>query len=128
MEKENKNMTIDQLLQVMGNELGGEPETMKWLAQLDEKAVFEHAANKQFAMSGEKVPPKYKLLMSLAVSAALGVEHCIDTYTQVALRQGISKDEIMETLWVTRFVKGTTVISSATRALQMIAENEENKK
>jgi len=127
MNDQKNKTTIAQLLQTMANELGSEPDTMKALSQLNEKAVFEHAANKQFAMSGEKIPPKYKLLISLAVSAALGIEHCIDTYTRVALHQGISKEEIVESLLITRFVKGTTVLGSATNALQIMAKKEISK-
>lgn len=115
-------MNIEQLLQAMSNEFGGEPETMKILSQLNEQAVFEHAANKNFAMAGEQVPAKYKLLISLALSAALGSERCTKTYTQVALNKGITREELMETLLVTRFVKATTVFSDATPALKIILE------
>jgi len=113
-------MNIEQLLQAMSNEFGGEPETMKILSQLNEQAVFEHAANKNFAMAGDRLPAKYKLLISLAVSAALGSERCTKTYTQVALNKGITKEELMETLLVTRFVKATTVFSDATPAMEII--------
>jgi len=113
-------MTIEQLLQAMSNEFGGEPETMKILSQLNEQAVFEHAANKNFAMAGDRLPAKYKLLISLAVSAALGSERCTKTYTQVAMNKGISKEEVMETLLVTRFVKATTVFSDATPAMELL--------
>ena len=122
MMEEKVTMTIEQLLGAMAAEMGKKPETMELLAQLNEKAVFEHAANKNFAMSGVQLPPKYKLLMSIAISAALGAEQCINTYTQVALQKGISKDEIVEALLLARFVKGTTVISSSTEAMRMLVE------
>ena len=85
--------------------------------------VYEHAANKNFAMMGEAIPMKYKLLMSLAISAALGVENCIETYTKVALRKGITTDELMEAIKLARFVKGTTVISSSTNAIKIMVNN-----
>ncbi len=74
-------------------------------------------------MSGKHIPPKYKLLISIAVGAALGNEHCIETYTKVALNKGIAKEEIVETLLLTRFVKGTSVISSSTSALKKMLED-----
>ncbi len=120
---EQKKPDIDQMLKLMAEELGETPVTMESLAKLNEKVVYEHAANKQFAMSGDKIPPKYKLLMSLAISAALGVENCIDTYTKVALRKGISSEEIMEAIVLARFVKGTTVISTSTNAMKMVADS-----
>ncbi|RLD89028.1 MAG: carboxymuconolactone decarboxylase family protein [Bacteroidetes bacterium] len=115
--------SMEQMLKMMAEELGETPLTMKNLAKLNEKIVREHAANKQFAMSGDQIPLKYKLLMSLAISAALGVENCIDTYTKVALRKGISPEEILEAIVLARFVKGTTVISTSTSAMQLVIDH-----
>ena len=119
----NNKPVINRLLEKMAEELGETPVTMENLSKLNETLVFEHIANKQFAMSGDKIPPKYKLLMSLAMSAALGVENCINTYTKVALRKGISKEEIMEAIVLARFVKATTVISTSAEAFRILAEN-----
>jgi len=123
MDKQKNKMNIEQLLQGMTQELGKSPETMELLSQLNESAVFEHAANKGFAFSSELIPPKYKLLMSIAVSAALGVEQCINTYTTVALRKGITEEEIVEAMLLARFVKGTTVLSTSTAAFKLMAEH-----
>ena len=120
---EQKKPKINEMLKMMAEELGETPITMKNLAKLNEKLVFEHAANKQFAMSGDMIPPKYKLLISLAISAALGVENCIETYTKVAIRQGISAEEIMESIVLARFVKGTTVISTSTSAMNLVVDS-----
>ncbi len=120
MEEQKSKMSIYQLLQDMTLELGESPETMELFSKLNEKAVFEHFANKGFAFSGEHIPAKYKLLMSLAISAALGVERCINTYTKVALRKGISEEEIVEAILLARFVKGTTVVSTSTAAFRML--------
>jgi len=120
--EEKISMTTEQLLEAMAADLGRKPETMELLSKLNEKAVFEHAANKNYAMSGEQLPPKYKLLMSIAISAALGSESCITQYTEVALRKGISKAEIVEALLLARFVKGTTVMSASTEAMRMLVE------
>ena len=123
--EQQKKTSIEQMLKMMAEELGETPITMENLAKLNEKIVYEHAANKQFAMSGDKIPPKYKLLMSLSISAALGVENCIDTYTKVALRNGISSEEILEAIVLARFVKGTTVISTSTNAMQLVIDHME---
>lgn len=118
--EEKKMMTIDQLLEAMAAEMGRSPETMVLLSQVNEKAVFEHAANKKFAMSGEHIPKKYKILMGLAASAAMGSEKCINNYTQAALKNNISKEEIVEALLLTRFVKASSVFSASTDALNMV--------
>lgn len=118
-----KSMSIEQLLEAMTAKMGRNPETMVLLSQINESAVFEHAANKKFAMSGTHIPPKYKILMSLDASAAMGAEKCINTYTQAALKNGISKEEIVEALILTRFVKASSVLSSSTEALKMMVNS-----
>lgn len=116
-------MTIEQLLEGMTAKMGKEPETMVLLSKVNESAVFEHVANQQFAMSGTQIPPKYKLLINLAASAAMGAEKCISNYTNMALRSGISKEEIVEALLLARFVKASSVMSASTDALRMLAND-----
>ena len=120
--EEKKSMNIQQLLEAMTAEMGRSPETMVLLSQVNENAVFEHVADKKFAMSGTHIPPKYKILLSLAAAAAMGSEKCTNNYTQAALKNGISKEEIVEALILTRFVKASSVMSSATDALRMLVE------
>ncbi len=115
-------MDIKELLKAMEEELGSEPETMVLLSRLDPKSVFEHANSKNFAMSGEHIPPKYKLLMSVAISAALGFETCMEIYTKVAKKKGITNEEIKEAIMLARFVKGTTVLNTATKAMKLLVE------
>ncbi len=124
MENQKKELSIEALLQEMTNEFGEEPETMRLLSELNKDAVFEHSANKLFAMKGQAIPPKYKLLMSLAIGAAMGFEQCIETYARVATRKGISKEEIMEAILLARFVKATTVISASTSTMHKLVHGE----
>lgn len=116
-------MKIEELLSAMEQEGGTRPVTMELLSQLDESAVFEHASNKQWLFSKTAIPNKYKLLMSITAAAALGQENCIKTYVKSALRQGIQKEEIMESLLVARFVNATTVISSSVEAMKLLVED-----
>jgi len=122
--EEKKSMSIQQLLEAMTAEMGRNPETMVLLSQVNESAVFEHVANQNFAMSGTNIPPKYKLLINLAASAVMGAEKCINNYTNMALKSGISKEEIVEALILARFVKASSVMSASTDALRMIVNNE----
>lgn len=115
------NMTIEQLLEAMTAEMGRTPETMVQLAKINESAVFRHAADKKFAMSGALIPPKYKILINLAAAAAMGAEKCINNYTQAALKNGISKEEVVEALLLARFVKASSVISASTEAIKMLS-------
>lgn len=115
-------MNIEQLLEQMTTEMGRNPETMVLLSKINENAVFEHAANKKFAMSDSIIPKKYKILMSIAAAAAMGAEKCINNFTQAALKNGASKEEIVEALIVARFTKATSVFSSSTEALRTLSE------
>lgn len=117
---EKNSMTIEQLLEAMTAKMGKSPETMVLLSQVNENAVFEHVANQNFAMSGTHIPPKYKLLINLAAAAAMGAEKCISNYTNMALKSGVSKEEIVEALILTRFVKASSVMSASTEALRML--------
>jgi len=121
---EKNSMTIEQLLEAMTAKMGKSPETMVLLSQVNESAVFEHVANQNFAMSGTHIPPKYKLLINLAAAAAMGAEKCINNYTQMALKSGVSKEEIVETLILTRFAKASSVMSASTEALRMLVNKE----
>jgi len=122
--EEKKSMSIQQLLEAMTAKMGRSPETMVLLSQVNESAVFEHAANQNFAMSGAHIPQKYKLLINLAASAAMGAEKCINNYTNMALKNGVSKEEIVETLLLTRFVKASSVMSASTEALRILVNKE----
>jgi len=54
----------------------------------------------------------------------MGAEKCINNYTNMALKSGISKEEIVEALILARFVKASSVMSASTDALRMIVNNE----
>ena len=106
----------------MEEEFGGEPIVMKKLSLLHADAVFEHAKNKNFAMGGDKIPAKYKLLMSIAVAAASGSDNCTKTYTQLARNKGISKEEIVEAILLARFIAASEVVSTAHDAMHLLLE------
>lgn len=115
------NMTIDELLKKFEAESGGDPKPMRLLAEFAPEGVFEHARGMNFVMGREAIPPKYKVLMSIAVVAALGSQRCINTYVRMAKHKGFSNDEIIEALLVARFIKSATVISDSTEALEFLS-------
>ncbi len=105
--------TIDQMLAKMSEEFGGEPEIMKLLSRLKPEGVFEHAKNKAFAMGSSSIPPKFQLLMAIAVSAAIGSEGCTLTYAKVAANKGFTNEEIMDSIMLARFISATAVVNTA---------------
>ncbi|TDA69974.1 MAG: carboxymuconolactone decarboxylase family protein [Clostridia bacterium] len=113
-------LSVEQLLERMTKELGAMPGPMKQLATLKPEMVFEHARSKQFAFSGEAIPAKYKALINVAVAAALGSRECIVNQTRIALGQGATGQEIVEALIAARFVKSSTIFSTAEDALALL--------
>ncbi len=114
--------SIEQILELMKQQMGEAPETLVQLSEINPDFVVHHAMSKQFAMQEGNIPPKYKILIGLGAAAALGVPACINAYVQQALKAGINPEELVETLVLTRFVKGTSVISTAAEAIKMISE------
>jgi alkylhydroperoxidase/carboxymuconolactone decarboxylase family protein YurZ len=115
-----ENISIDQLLAKMSEEFGGEPEIMKLLSGLKPEGVFEHAKNKSFAMGSNSIPPKFQLLMAIAVSAAMGSEGCTLTYAKVASNKGLTNEEIMDSIMLARFISATAVVNTAGETMKML--------
>ncbi len=116
---------VEQILAAMTQEIGEVPELMLHLSELKPEMLLEHVSNKKFAFGGEHIPPKYKLLMSLAMAAVMGYEPCINTYTKLALRKGITADEILEAIQLARYVKGASVMAMSKQAIKMVHQNKE---
>jgi len=71
--------------------------------QMEEKALlFEHP-------NYQAVPAKYKLLMGIAVAAALGSEMCTEMWTRQAKERGVTNQELTEAIMVARLMKQATV-------------------
>jgi AhpD family alkylhydroperoxidase len=84
--------------------------------QMDERALlFDHPHY-------QSVPKKYKLLAGIAVAAALGSDTCTQMWTKMARDNGISTQEIVEAILVSRYMKQATVNDTASGSLQRIIE------
>lgn len=61
---------------------------------------------------------KTKELLGLVASAVLRCDDCITYHLQTAHKQGVSKEEVMETLGIATLVGGTIVIPHLRRAYE----------
>lgn len=118
---------LEKILEAMRLETGLETTTLKVLGEVMPEAAFEHAENKKFVFSLKAIPSKYKMLMSIAVAAALGSDRCTQNYIVAAKNNGFSKEEIIEAILLARFVKATTVIGTSIPGLHGLLEEEETK-
>jgi AhpD family alkylhydroperoxidase len=65
---------------------------------------------------------KVKRLMSLAVALKSGTTNCILAQTMLALEEGASMEEILETLSVVVAMSGTTGVAESMRVIKFLDE------
>ena len=63
------------------------------------------------------LPPKTAELVALAAAAGAGAEHCIKVHITAALKEGASRDEILDTILIAGMIGKTRVLASALRQL-----------
>jgi len=65
---------------------------------------------------------KVKRLMALALALGAGCRNCILAQTMLALENGATKDEILETISVVVSMRGTTGVAESLRVVQLLDE------
>ncbi len=65
---------------------------------------------------------KVKRLMALAIALRTGCTNCILGQTKLALEQGATREEILETISVNVVMSGTTGFAEALRVLKLLDE------
>ena len=82
--------------------------------QMQEKAlIFE---NEKY----QKIPNKYKILIGIGVTAALGSDTCTQMWTKMAKQNGVSNEEIVEAMQVARYMKQATVNDTIANSLKLL--------
>ncbi|AOW16552.1 alkylhydroperoxidase [Polaribacter vadi] len=72
------------------------------------------------------LPEKTKELLGLVASAVLRCDDCIAYHLETAFKNGVTKEEMMETMSIATLVGGTIVIPHLRRAVEFweLLENE----
>ncbi len=70
------------------------------------------------ALSEGALTKKFKLLVAMALDAAVGTVAGVGSLAQAAMRAGATKDEIMETLRVAHYICGVGSVYTAAEALK----------
>jgi AhpD family alkylhydroperoxidase len=65
---------------------------------------------------------KVKRLMALAIALGAGCRNCILGQTMLAMENGATKDEILETISVVVSMRGTTGMAESLRVMQLLDE------
>ncbi len=79
------------------------------------KRIFNLDTN---AFSAGHLPVKTKELLGLVASAVLRCDDCVQYHLEAAMKNGVTKEEMMETMSIANLVGGTIVIPHLRRALE----------
>jgi AhpD family alkylhydroperoxidase len=66
------------------------------------------------------LPAKVKQLIAVAVAHVTQCPYCIDTHTQLAVKQGANDEEIMEAIWVAAEMRAGGAFAHSSLALRAI--------
>ena len=104
----NKVQEFNEYRSVMNEKiLGGDNKIIKRIFNLDTNAFKEG-----------HLPVKTKELLGLVASAVLRCDDCIAYHLETCYKEGVSKEEMMETLSIATLVGGTIVIPHLRRAYE----------
>jgi AhpD family alkylhydroperoxidase len=81
-------------------------------------------AHKTQVYNGGPLNKKEQALITLAVAAAIRSEHCMSVRTDEAKKEGVSKDEIVQTLLITSQMVGSSLLQIAYKSMGKQINNE----
>ena len=79
------------------------------------KRIFNLDTN---AFKEGELPVKTKELLGLVASAVLRCDDCVQYHLESAMKNGVTKEEMMETMSIATLVGGTIVIPHLRKALE----------
>lgn len=119
---EEKPKSIEEILKMMEQGLGEEPTPMVLMSKLIPEWIPRQAQERKFVMDLPNIPPKYKHLIMIAASAAVGCHLCTETFIKLAHRAGVTKEEIAEAILATRFALASTTFATAIEGMEYLVE------
>lgn len=79
------------------------------------KRIFNLDTN---AFAAGHLPVKTKELLGLVASAVLRCDDCVQYHLESAMKNGVTKEEMLETMSIANLIGGTIVIPHLRRALE----------
>ena len=95
---EHKELEHKELLESMSEKLGFTPHILEVLGDLDSEFLRKYNRCDKKLLSDGALPAKTKILIALAVVASKQCERCTVVQMQSALKNGATKEEIMEVM------------------------------
>lgn len=110
----------EKLIEDMSEKLGFTPEILKTLGELDPEFLHKYKRCDHKLLSDGALPAKVKILIALAVVASKQCERCTVVQMQSALKNGATKEEIMEVMDVIFITSGAPAVSACRDALKLL--------
>ncbi|MDW7777050.1 MAG: carboxymuconolactone decarboxylase family protein [Methanosarcinales archaeon] len=108
------------IIKDIGNKLGFEPQVLHTIGELDQDFLQAYHKCDKKLLSDGALTAKAKVLMALAVVASQRCESCTVAQMRSALKQGATKEEIMETMEVVFLTSGAPGVASCREALKLV--------
>ncbi|MDT8356952.1 MAG: carboxymuconolactone decarboxylase family protein [Methanomicrobiaceae archaeon] len=81
------------------------------------EVLLSHLLYKGTVVETSSLKPKMVELISLAVSAALNCNHCVQYHIRAAQRKGATREEILEVILIAGSLAQATVLADAYRVM-----------
>ena len=118
--KEHKDLEHKELLESMSDKLGFTPHILEILGELDSEYLHKYNRCNKKLLSDGALPAKVKILIALAVVASKQCERCTVVQMQSALKNGATKEEIMEVMDVIFITSGAPAVAACRDALKLL--------
>ncbi|KKG17575.1 carboxymuconolactone decarboxylase [Methanosarcina sp. 2.H.T.1A.6] len=110
----------EKLIEDMSEKLGFTPEILKTLGELDPEFLHKYKRCDHKLLSDGALPAKVKIMIALAVVASKQCERCTVVQMQSALKNGATKEEIMEVMDVIFITSGAPAVAACRDALKLL--------
>jgi AhpD family alkylhydroperoxidase len=110
----------EELIENMSEKLGFTPQILETLGELDPEFLHKYKRCDHKLLSDGALPAKVKILIALAVVASKQCERCAVVQMQSALKNGATKEEIMEVMDVLFITSGAPAVAACRDALKLL--------
>lgn len=104
--------------------LGVMPEILPTLSERTEAFVLSTLSNELYSRP-DSLSPIVAELVALAAASGAGAEHCIKAHILSAMKEGASRDQILDTLLIAGHISRTKTLSIAIRAFDELCPNDQ---
>jgi AhpD family alkylhydroperoxidase len=110
----------EELIENMSEKLGFTPQILETLGELDPEFLHKYKRCDHKLLSDGALPAKVKIMIALAVVASKQCERCTVVQMQSALKNGATKEEIMEVMDVIFITSGAPAVAACRDALKLL--------